>query len=91
MRTVYQTLYSQAGNQIEVLDYKLLQQELQNLEVADIDTKASVEALGARLAKLTDEMITLNSFMKFCVEQRPETLTAYVTMLKAQDRLGVKP
>ena len=89
MRTVYQTLYSQAGNQIEVLDYKLLQAELQTLESIDIGMQATISDLGMKIAKLTNDMVVVNDFMKFCAEQRPEALTAYMAMLRAKDRIGV--
>jgi hypothetical protein len=77
MRTVYQTLYSQGGNQLEVLDYKLLQQELQNLESTNIGMQAALNDLMRKVEALQAQTDATQAFYGYVASQYPHILDEY--------------
>jgi hypothetical protein len=77
MRTIYQTLYSQGGNQLEVVDYKLLQQELQNLESTNIGLQAAVNDLMRKVDSLQAQTDATQAFYGYVAAHHPYVLDEY--------------
>lgn len=87
MRTVYQTLYSQAGNQLEVLDYKLLQQELEQLETRALTNTGITTKLDERVHKLENIVLSLEKLVSFCCTKHPEVVNEFLVTERAKIRL----
>lgn len=96
LNTVLVPYYSGSkGSNIDLLDPHAVQQNFNNIqsESATNETRwqTAMTEMSNRIAKLEADYSSLNHFMKFCADNRPEAIQAYVATLRAQDRLGVKP
>jgi hypothetical protein len=94
LNTVLVPYYSGAkGSNIDLLDPHAVQQNFNNIQSESATNESRWQAaqtdMSNRIAKLETDYKTLDHFMKFCAEQRPEAIQAYMAMLRAQDRLGV--
>lgn len=81
------------GSNLDVLDPNAVRQNFQTIQNESLNAETKVNGsladMNTRIAELSGRLATLEGFFKFAVEQRPETMQAYLTMLKAKGVLGV--
>ena len=96
LNTVLVPYYSSSkGSNIDLLDPHAVQQNFNSIQSESASNEMRLQMamteMNNRVAKLEADLKTLDHFMKFCADNRPETIQAYMTTLRAQDRIGVKP